>query len=87
MANYVFFFTTFSDIIFQWWRFTPILEVPIIIGGPGLLKGVQFRIDLPTAGLANVVATFINSHGFEAPKDYEPSLIEVVEWKPDFVYM
>ncbi|CAK9219035.1 unnamed protein product [Sphagnum troendelagicum] len=53
--------------------------VPIAIGGPGLLKGAQFRTDLPTAGLANVAATFINLLGFEAPKDYEPSLIEVVE--------
>jgi hypothetical protein len=86
VADYVIFFTTFYGIIFQWWWFTPILQVPIAIGGPGLLKGCQFRTDLPTAGLANVAATFINLLGFEAPKDYEPSLIEVVEWKPNFVF-
>ncbi|KAH9537815.1 hypothetical protein CY35_16G071400 [Sphagnum magellanicum] len=53
--------------------------VPIAIGGPGLPKGVRFRKDLPNAGLANVAATFINFHGFESPKDYEPTLIEVVD--------
>ena len=53
--------------------------MPIAIGGPGLLKGVQFRQDLPTAGLANVAATFINLHGLEAPHDYEPTLIEIVQ--------
>jgi 2,3-bisphosphoglycerate-independent phosphoglycerate mutase len=40
---------------------------------------VRFRRDLPGAGLANVAATFINLHGFEAPWDYEPSLIEVLD--------
>ena len=53
--------------------------VPIAIGGPGLSPGVRFRKDLPTAGLANVAATFMNLHGFEAPSDYEPTLIEVVD--------
>lgn len=53
--------------------------VPIAIGGPGLPKGVQFRQDLPNAGLANVASTFINLHGFEAPADYEPTLIEIVD--------
>lgn len=53
--------------------------VPCIIGGPGLPKGVKFRTDLPNAGLANVAATFINFHGFEAPWDYEPTLIEYKE--------
>ncbi|GAB2280994.1 Phosphoglucomutase-1 [Dionaea muscipula] len=53
--------------------------VPIAIGGPGLTQGVKFRKDLPTAGLANVAATVINLHGFEAPSDYEPTLIEVVD--------
>ncbi|XP_027339680.1 2,3-bisphosphoglycerate-independent phosphoglycerate mutase [Abrus precatorius] len=52
--------------------------VPIAIGGPGLPPGIRFRTDLPTGGLANVAATVINLHGFEAPSDYEPSLIEVV---------
>ena len=53
--------------------------VPIAIGGPGLSPGVRFRRDLPSGGLANVAATMINLHGFEAPADYEPSLIEVVD--------
>lgn len=53
--------------------------VPVIIGGTGLDSRVQLRQDLPKAGLANVTATFINLLGFEAPEDYEPSLITVAE--------
>uniref|UniRef100_A0A7C8YPS6 phosphoglycerate mutase (2,3-diphosphoglycerate-independent) n=1 Tax=Opuntia streptacantha TaxID=393608 RepID=A0A7C8YPS6_OPUST len=53
--------------------------VPIAIGGPGLAPGVRFRRDLPNGGLANVAATVMNLHGFEAPSDYEPTLIEVVD--------
>ncbi|KMT19975.1 hypothetical protein BVRB_1g000010 [Beta vulgaris subsp. vulgaris] len=53
--------------------------VPIAIGGPGLSPGVRFRNDVPTGGLANVAATVINLHGFEAPNDYEPTLIEVAD--------
>ncbi|KAK9128185.1 hypothetical protein Syun_016982 [Stephania yunnanensis] len=53
--------------------------VPIAIGGPGLAPGVGFRKDLPSAGLANIAATVMNLHGFEAPSDYEPTLIEVVD--------
>jgi len=51
--------------------------VPIAIGGPGLTKGVRFRSDLKQPGLANVASTIINLLGFEAPSDYEPTLIEV----------
>ncbi|KAE8810945.1 2,3-bisphosphoglycerate-independent phosphoglycerate mutase-like [Hordeum vulgare] len=51
--------------------------VPIAIGGPGLAPGAGFRKDLPDAGLANVAATLINLHGFEAPRHYEPTLIQV----------
>ncbi|CAL5389063.1 unnamed protein product [Camellia sinensis] len=51
--------------------------VPIAIGGPGLLPGVRFRKDVPDGGLANVAATVMNLHGFEAASDYEPTLIEV----------
>lgn len=54
-------------------------QVPLAIGGPGLHPGVQFRKDVPNGGLANVAATFMNLHGFEAPSDYEPTLIEVVD--------
>ncbi|KAL2899723.1 2 3-bisphosphoglycerate-independent phosphoglycerate mutase [Bienertia sinuspersici] len=53
--------------------------VPIAIGGPGLAPGVRFRKDLPGGGLANVAATVMNLHGFEAPSDYEPTLIEVAD--------
>ncbi|CAM44454.1 2,3-bisphosphoglycerate-independent phosphoglycerate mutase [Leishmania braziliensis MHOM/BR/75/M2904] len=51
--------------------------VPVFIGGAGLDPRVAMRTDLPTAGLANVTATFINLLGFEAPEGYEPSLIHV----------
>ncbi|PSS08266.1 2,3-bisphosphoglycerate-independent phosphoglycerate mutase [Actinidia chinensis var. chinensis] len=50
--------------------------VPIAIGGPGLAPGVRFRKDVPDGGLANVAATVMNLHGFDAPSDYEPTLIE-----------
>ncbi|KNA11348.1 hypothetical protein SOVF_136000 [Spinacia oleracea] len=53
--------------------------VPIAIGGPGLAPGVRFRKDVPDGGLANVAATVINLHGYEAPGDYEPTLIEVAD--------
>ncbi|THU59770.1 hypothetical protein C4D60_Mb07t05560 [Musa balbisiana] len=53
--------------------------VPIAIGGPGLASGVRFRKDVPDGGLANVAATVMNLHGFEAPADYEPTLVEVVD--------
>ncbi|GFZ07623.1 phosphoglycerate mutase, 2,3-bisphosphoglycerate-independent [Actinidia rufa] len=51
--------------------------VPIAIGGPGLVPGVRFCNDVPNGGLANVAATVMNLHGFAAPSDYEPTLIEV----------
>ncbi|XP_062224566.1 2,3-bisphosphoglycerate-independent phosphoglycerate mutase [Phragmites australis] len=53
--------------------------VPVAIGGPGLHPGVKFRSDIQTPGLANVAATVMNLHGFEAPADYEPTLIEVAD--------
>ncbi|KAL6337783.1 hypothetical protein AAG906_039739 [Vitis piasezkii] len=53
--------------------------VPIAIGGPGLAAGVRFRNDVPGGGLANVAATVMNLHGYEAPSDYEPTLIEVID--------
>ena len=53
--------------------------VPVAIGGPGLHPGVKFRSDIQTPGLANVAATVMNFHGFDAPADYEPTLIEVVD--------
>ncbi|XP_031121851.1 2,3-bisphosphoglycerate-independent phosphoglycerate mutase-like [Ipomoea triloba] len=53
--------------------------VPFAIGGSGLAPGVRFRKDVPTGGLANVAATVMNLHGFEAPNDYETTLIEVAD--------
>ncbi|KAJ1285950.1 hypothetical protein BS78_03G316400 [Paspalum vaginatum] len=53
--------------------------VPVAIGGPGLHLGVKFRTDIQTPGLANVAATVMNLHGFEAPSDYETTLIEVAD--------
>ncbi|KAL2649803.1 hypothetical protein R1flu_017931 [Riccia fluitans] len=50
--------------------------VPCAIGGPGLPPQVEFRSDLPSAGLANVTATYMNLLGFEAPADYEPTLLK-----------
>jgi 2,3-bisphosphoglycerate-independent phosphoglycerate mutase len=60
---------------------TPLLylQVPVAIGGPGLHPGVKFRNDIQTPGLANVAATVMNLHGFEAPADYETTLIEVAD--------
>ena len=49
--------------------------VPFALGGAGLDPRVSLRQDLPKAGLCNITATFINLLGFNAPADYEPSLI------------
>ena len=53
--------------------------VPVVIGGAGLIPEAHLRRDA-TAGLANVTATYINLLGFEAPADYEQTLM-VVEKK------
>jgi 2,3-bisphosphoglycerate-independent phosphoglycerate mutase len=52
--------------------------VPVYIGGKGLPDNVVMRDDLPSAGLANITATYINLLGFEAPELYQPSLIATV---------
>lgn len=39
--------------------------VPVMVGGKGLPDNVVFRDDLPTAGLANVTATFIELLGLQ----------------------
>jgi 2,3-bisphosphoglycerate-independent phosphoglycerate mutase len=51
------------------------LQVPIVIGGPGIHPNVRFRDNIRNAGLANVAATYMNLMGFEAPYYYEPSLL------------
>jgi 2,3-bisphosphoglycerate-independent phosphoglycerate mutase len=38
--------------------------------------GYRLRQDLTTPGLSNVAATILNLLGFEAPADYDASLIE-----------
>jgi len=50
--------------------------VPVAIGGPGLPSSVSLA-GPEKAGLANVTATIINLMGFEAPADYEPSLVAI----------
>ena len=47
----------------------------VAFGGPAVPASARMRDDLPNAGLANITATYINLLGFEAPEDYEPSLI------------
>lgn len=49
--------------------------VPVCIGGTGLPAGAVLRQDVPNPGLCNITATFINLLGFEAPSDYETSLL------------
>jgi 2,3-bisphosphoglycerate-independent phosphoglycerate mutase len=46
----------------------------VLISGEN--PGYQLRQDLPKAGLSNVAATVLNLLGFDAPEDYDPSLIE-----------
>ncbi len=40
--------------------------------------GYRLRNDLTAPGLSNAAATILNLLGFEAPQDYDPSLIEAV---------
>lgn len=49
--------------------------VPVFIGGTGLPPGIGLTRDLPQAGLPNLTATFMNLAGYEAPADYEKSLL------------
>ena len=48
--------------------------VPVTIGGPGLPANISLG-GPANAGLANVTGTIMNLIGFEAPADYELSLI------------
>jgi 2,3-bisphosphoglycerate-independent phosphoglycerate mutase len=50
--------------------------VPCYLFSPAQPDRYQFRQDLPRAGLANVAGTALNLLGFEAPDDYEPSLLQ-----------
>ncbi|WP_445367873.1 2,3-bisphosphoglycerate-independent phosphoglycerate mutase [Methylomonas sp. BW4-1] len=49
--------------------------VPFVLVS-GENSGHTLRDDLPKAGLSNVAATILNLLGFEAPEDYDPSLIK-----------
>lgn len=50
--------------------------VPLTIADYRPQRAWQLRQDLPHAGLANVAATVLELLGWQAPSDYEPSLIE-----------
>jgi 2,3-bisphosphoglycerate-independent phosphoglycerate mutase len=52
--------------------------VPVAIGGPGLLAGVRFRTDLQTPEMANVAATIMNLHGFEALMTMSQHLLKLL---------
>jgi len=49
--------------------------VPFVLVPPTPQPGWQLRADLPAPGLSNVAATVLNLLGFEAPSDYDPSLV------------
>jgi len=50
--------------------------VPLIIGGPAVPPSATLRDDLPDAGIANITATMMNLMGYEAPEDYEQTLLK-----------
>ena len=51
------------------------VQVPVIIGGPGLPEGTKFSTSVKEPGLANVGPTILNLLGFTAPSHMEPTLI------------
>jgi 2,3-bisphosphoglycerate-independent phosphoglycerate mutase len=50
--------------------------VPFILVSSDENPSYRLRSDLFAPGLSNVAATVLNLLGFEAPEDYDPSLIE-----------
>jgi 2,3-bisphosphoglycerate-independent phosphoglycerate mutase len=50
--------------------------VPFVLISAEPDPGYRLRSDLPAPGLSNAAATILNLLGFEAPEDYDPSLIE-----------
>ena len=52
--------------------------VPFVLISGEDNPGYKLRQDLPAAGLSNIAATVLNLLGYEAPEDYDPSLIESV---------
>ncbi len=51
--------------------------VPFIIYDPQADGSYALNTELERPGLANIAATLLNLSGFQAPGDYEPSLIRV----------
>ncbi|MGZ8223266.1 MAG: 2,3-bisphosphoglycerate-independent phosphoglycerate mutase [Methylobacter sp.] len=52
--------------------------VPFVLISGEDNPGYKLRQDLAAAGLSNITATVLNLLGYEAPEDYDPSLIESV---------
>jgi 2,3-bisphosphoglycerate-independent phosphoglycerate mutase len=52
--------------------------VPFVLISGEDNPGYKLRQDLSAAGLSNIAATVLNLLGYEAPADYDPSLIESV---------
>jgi len=52
--------------------------VPFVLISGEDNPGYKLRQDLAAAGLSNIAATVLNLLGYEAPEDYDPSLIESV---------
>jgi 2,3-bisphosphoglycerate-independent phosphoglycerate mutase len=50
--------------------------VPFVLVSAAAAPGYRLRTDLAAPGLSNLAATVLNLLGFEAPDDYDPSLIE-----------
>ncbi len=50
--------------------------VPFIIFDPGYKGEYRLRKDLERPGISSIAATALNLLGWEAPEDYDPSLIE-----------
>jgi 2,3-bisphosphoglycerate-independent phosphoglycerate mutase len=50
--------------------------VPFVLASSKAAPGYRLRTDLAAPGLSNVAATVLNLLGFEAPADYDASLIE-----------
>jgi 2,3-bisphosphoglycerate-independent phosphoglycerate mutase len=58
--------------------------VPFVIHDPAWAGPGEYRLDPPPgAGLANVAATVLNLLGYEAPADYEPSLLAFAPDSPE----
>jgi 2,3-bisphosphoglycerate-independent phosphoglycerate mutase len=50
--------------------------VPFVLISGGVEPAYRLREDLAARGLSNIAATVLNLLGYEAPDDYDPSLIE-----------